>query len=362
MAVHTIGVNDALAVKLWSNRMDVEALKETTAYEFMGTGAGSLAQIMTETQKGAGDSIKWGIRMLATGEGTTENETQEGNEEGLTRYSDVMVINELGHAHRVRAEGTIDRQRVPYDMREECYDSLKDWTADRVDTWFFNQLAGNTVAGLSTKYSGFNAAIAPSATRILRGGSALTTDQAVNGDATAVFKLSLIDKAVNIAKTTSPMLRPIKGLGKDVDYVCFIHPNQTLSLRADTATAGNWFDLQGKRLQGGETAASGLYTGALGIYNRTLIVENNRVPLGVHSTTAAAQSLTRRAIFCGAQSLGVAFGKGGGKNKFKWVEELFDYDRELGVRSSFIAGVKKTVYNSVDYGTIVLSTYAAPAS
>lgn len=359
MATHTIGVNDSLAVKLWSNRMDVEALKETTAYEFMGTGAGSLCQIMTETQKGAGDSIKWGIRMLATGEGTSENETQEGNEEGITRYSDVMVINELGHAHRVRAEGTIDRQRVPYDMREECYDSLKDWTADRVDTWFFNQLAGNTVTGLSTKYTGFNSPIAPSATRVIWA-NAKTTDQALAAT-TENFTLSLIDKAVNRAKTTSPMLRPIKGLGKDVDYVCFIHPDQTLALRADTATAGNWFDLQGKRLQGGEADKSGLYTGALGIYNRTLIVENTRVPKGVHSSTGAAVANTRRAIFCGAQSLGIAFGKGGGKNKFKWVEELFDYDRELGVRSSFIAGVKKTVYNSVDYGTIVLATYAAPA-
>lgn len=361
MAVHTIGVNDALAVKLWSNRMDVEALKETTAYEFMGTGTGSLVQMMTETQKGAGDSVKWGIRMLATGEGTSENETQEGNEEGITRYSDTMVINELGHAHRVRNEGTIDRQRVPYDMREECYDSLKDWWADRIDTWFFNQLAGNTVTGLSLKYLGFNAAIAPASSRILRGGG-LSTDQAVNGDNTAVFKLSMIDKAVNRAKQATPMIRPIKGLGKDVDYVCFIHPDQTLSLRADTATAGNWFDLQGKRLQGGEKDNNGLYTGALGIYNRTLIVENTRVPYGVHSSTAAAQTSTRRAIFCGAQAAAVAFGKGGGKNKFKWVEDLFDYDRELGVRASGIAGLKKGVYNSVDVGAIVLTTYAVPAS
>jgi N4-gp56 family major capsid protein len=359
MSTHTIGVNDSLAVKLWSNRMDVEALKETTAYEFMGSGAGSLCQIMTETQKGAGDSIKWGIRMLATGEGTSENETQEGNEEGITRYSDVLLINELGHAHRVRAEGTIDRQRVPYNMREECYDSLKDWSADRVDTWFFNALAGNT-AQTNLKYTGFNAAIAPSSTRIFRA-NAKTTDQALAAT-TENFTLSMIDKAVNRAKTTSPMLRPIKGLGKDVDYVCFIHPDQTLSMRADTATAGNWFDLQGKRLQGGEGDKNGLYTGAIGIYNRTLIVENTRVPKGVHSTAGTAVDNTRRAIFCGAQALGLAFGKGGGKNKFKWVEELFDYERELGVRTSFIGGLKKTVYNSVDYGTIVLASYAAPAA
>ncbi len=183
---------------------------------------------------------------------------------------------------------------------------------------FFNQLAGNT-AEARGKYLGFNSAIAPSSTRLFRGGSGLSTDQAVGGDNTAVFKLALIDKAVNRAKTTSPMLRPIKGLGKDVDYVCFIHPDQTLSLRADTATAGNWFDLQGKKLQGGEGNTNGLYTGALGIYNRTLIVENTRVPQGVHGTTGAAVANTRRAIFCGAQSLTIGFGKSGGKNKFKWI-------------------------------------------
>lgn len=359
MAVATIGVNDALAVKLWSQRMDVEALKETIAYEYMGSGSGSLCQIMTETKKSSGDSIKWGIRMLASGEGTTENETQEGNEEGLTRYSDNMVINELGHAHRVRNEGTIDRQRVPYDMREECYDSLKDWFADRIDTAFFNQLAGFTAQG-NLKYTGFNAAIAPSASRVFWANSK-TNDQGLTTSAED-FKLSMIDKAVNRAKTTSPMLRPIKGLGKDVDYVCFIHPDQVLSLRADTATAGNWFDLQGKRLQGGEKDNNGLYTGALGVYNRTLIVENTRVPKGVNSSTGVAVDNTRRAVFCGAQASAIAFGKGGGKNKFKWVEELFDYDRELGVRSSSIFGIKKTVYNSVDYGTIVLATHAAPAA
>lgn len=359
MATHTIGVNDALAVKLWSARMDVEALKETVAYEYMGEGKGSLCQIMTETQKGAGDRIRWGIRMLATGEGTTENETQEGNEEGLTRYYDELLINEIGHAHRVRNEGTIDRQRVPYDMREESYDSLKDWFADRIDTWFFNQLAGNT-AEARAKYLGFNAAIPPSATRVFRGG-AVANDQSMSSS-TQEFKLSLIDKAVNRAKTTGPMLRPIKGLGKDIDYVCFIHPDQVLSMRADTATAGNWFDLQGKRLQGGEKDNNGLYTGMLGVYNRTLIVENTRVPKGVHGTNGTPVDNTRRAIFCGAQAASVAFGKKGGKNKFNWVEELFDYDRELGVRSNTIAGLKKTVYNSVDYGTIVLGSYAAPAA
>lgn len=358
MSTYSVPVNDSLAVKLWSQRMDVEALKETVAYEYMGTGAGQLCQIMTETKKDSGDRIRWGLRMLATGAGTSEGQTQEGNEESLTRYYDELMINELGHAHRAKGKTTIDRQRIPYDVQEECFESLRDWWADRIDTVFFNQIAGNTAVA-DSRFYGFNTPLAPSATRIFRPSSA-TDDQSLSSS-TYEFKLSMIDKAVNRAKTTSPMIRPIKGLGKDIDYVCFIHPDQVLSMRADTATAGNWFDLQGKRLQGGEKDGNGLYTGMLGVYNRTLIVENTRVPQGVHSSTGEAVSSTRRAIFCGAQAASIAFGKNGGKNKYSWREEEFDYGREYGVRASTIFGAKKTVYNSVDYGTIVLSTYAASA-
>lgn len=360
MSTTTYAVNDPLAVKLWSKRLDVEVLPDTHFKRFMGTTAASLAQEMTETKKGPGDSITWGIRMLAEGEGKSEGETLEGNEESLTKYHDAMVINELRHAHRVRSEKTIDAQRVPYDLREECYESLKDWYADRLDTVFFNQLAGNT-SQTNPKYTGFNSTLAPSANRLFRA-KGLATDQAVGGDNAANFTLSLIDKCVNRAKTADTIIRPIKGLGKNVDYVMFIHPDQTLSLRQDASTVGNWFDLQMKRLQGGEGDSNGIYDGAIGVYNRTLVVEANRLPKGVHSTSGASVANTRRSVFCGAQALGVAFGKNGGESKFNWVEDLFDYEHELGVAAMNIFGMKKTRYNGEDYGTITVTTYAAPAS
>lgn len=361
MATQTFGVNDAATVKLWSKRMDTEALYKTQASEFIGESKSSLAQIMTELQKGSGDYVKFGIRLQPNGDGTTEAETQEGNEEAIARAMDGLYINELGHAHRT-ADGdtTIDVQRVPYNLREELKDSLVDWYAKRKDVSFFNQLAGNT-AETRAKYTGFNATIAPSSTRIIRAG-ALTTDQAVEADSTKVMKLSDIDKMVNIAETTTPMFRPLRGLGKDIDYVLFIHPDQELSLRADTATAGNWFDLQGKRLQGGDGNKNGIYTGQLGVYNRTLIVKTKYLPNGVHSTSGAAQTHTRRAVFCGAQAMAVAYSKAGGDTKYKWVEQMFDYNRQFGVRVSTIFGMKKTVYNSVDNATIVYTTYAAPAA
>ena len=55
----------------------------------------------------------------------------------------------------------------------------------------------------------------------------------------------------------------------------------------------------------------------------------------------------------------IGFGRDNAINKFTWVEELFDYENQLGVSAGLIFGLKKTVFNSADFATIVLSSYAA---
>ncbi|TDM98879.1 hypothetical protein CEE87_11665, partial [Lactobacillus crispatus] len=62
-------------------------------------------------------------------------------------------------------------------------------------------------------------------------------------------------------------------------------------------------------------------------------------------------------MFCGAQAGAIAFGKefSDGVN-YKWVEELFDYERELGVSAQTVWGLKKTVFNGIDFGAIVATT------
>ncbi|KKK78727.1 hypothetical protein LCGC14_2840640, partial [marine sediment metagenome] len=41
-----------------------------------------------------------------------------------------------------------------------------------------------------------------------------------------------------------------------------------------------------------------------------------------------------------------------------WVEELFDYENQLGVAAGQISGLKKSIFNSNDFGTIVMTGYA----
>lgn len=352
MALTSYGVNANEAVKLWSRKLAREALSRTTVQKFMGESSDSLLQIHTDTSKGPGDRIRTQLRMLLSGDGVSGDGTLEGNEESLTTYTDDIVIDQLRHA--VRSGGEMSEQRIPWSVREEAMMGLRDWWADRLDTVFFNHIAGYTPANSSVNLDGNNTITAPDSDHIIRQASEATDDALTVTD--GKFGLDMIDEAVTKAKTLSPQIRPIKFEGEDV-FVAFLHPYQVRDLRTSTDT-GQWLDIQKAAMQGGDVGSNPIFKGSLGMYNNVILHENKRVPQGV-TTGGAAVSDVRRAILCGAQSASIAFGQGHSFDNFQWHEELFDYGNQLGVKAGCIYGVKKNVYNSDDFGTIVMSSYAA---
>ena len=350
MAVTSYGVNDALAVKLWSKKLAVEALKKTYFANFIGEGAGSLIQLKTETQKSAGDKITFGLRMQASGDGVSGDGVLEGNEESLTTYSDSVLIDQLRHAHRTG--GRVSEQRVPFDLRQECKDSLSDWWANRLDFSFANQICGNTGV-TDVRYTGLQATVAPTSTRIVYPTAARNSEATINS--TDIFTLAMIDKAVEVARTASPMIRPLKINGSDY-YVAFLHDYQVTDLRINTST-GQWLDIQKSAMMGGKTEDNPILTGALGVYNGVILYRWNRIPVAPSSAAAGAGNV-RRAVLCGAQAAMIAFGQDNSPSKFTWVEKLFDFDNQFGVAAGTIFGIKKTVFNSVDFATVLMPTYA----
>jgi len=361
MANTSYGVNDPLAVKLWSKRLMREALKETYASRFMGTSKDSLIYVKDDLSKSAGDRIRVGLRMQLSGDGVNGDGTLEGNEESLTTYTDDLFIDQLRHA--VRSGGEMSEQRVPFSVREEGKDGLRDWWADKIDAGFFNQLGGNTSLGIN--YTGMQAASAPTSaagnTRILYGTSegteaSLTSTSTASGFAKGtLFSVAMLDLAVNQAKIASPLIRPIRVDGQ-YKYCCFIHPNQTRQLRKNNAAnTVTWFDIMRARAEGGDLNVNPIYNGALGEYNGVILHESTRVPLAPTAAQNTAGDV-RRAILCGAQAACFGTGKRDGGLQMKWVEELFDYENQLGVSASMIWGLKKSVYNSIDFGSIVLSS------
>ncbi len=366
MANTSYGLNDPLAVKLWSKRLMREALKETYASRFMGSTKDSLIYVKDDLAKSAGDRIRVGLRMQLSGDGVQGDDTLEGNEEALTTYTDDFFIDQLRHA--TRSGGEMSEQRIPFSVRAEGHDGLRDWWADRIDTAFFNQIAGNTSAGV--KYTGMQAVTAPSATtgntRFLIGvqGDALeaslsdSTTASLLGASGDGFHLGLIDLAVNVAKTATPLIRPLKVDGQS-KYICFIHPNQTRQLRKNnTADVVTWFDIMRARVEGGDASVNPIYNGALGEYNGVIFHESVRVPLAPAALQDASSGV-RRAIFCGAQAACFGTGRRDSGTQMKWVEELFDYENQLGVSASMIWGLKKSIFNDIVFGTIVLSSKSA---
>lgn len=347
MAVTSYGVNHPSAVKHWSSEVFKEALKRTYALKFMGKGTDSLCQIRNE-MKSVGDRVTVHLRMQLSGDGISGDGTLEGNEEQLTIYTDNVFIDQLRHA--VRSGGRMSEQRVPFEVRDEAKDGLADWWADRIDESFMNQLAGNTTE-TDLRRTGLQAAIAPDALHAIVEGESSTT-ASLSDSAGHYFTLQSIDKAIERAKTITNPIRPMRMGGKEY-YVAFIHPYQEYDLRTRTGSTGDlsWADIQRAAMEGGNVTGNPIFTGAVGMYNNTIIHTDARVPTGAANT--------RRAIFCGAQAASIAFGSGNGPNTMTWVEELFDFENQLGVASGCIWGLKKMQYNNADFATMTMTSYAA---
>ncbi len=367
MGTTSYGVNDSLAVKLWSRVIDHEALKYTNIAPLIGDDENSIIHRQVQTQKGPGDQITYAIVMQLNQVGFGENNLAEGNGEQLTTYSDAVLINELMGVVGVKSSRTIDQQRVPFNLRDQARMMLSDWYAKRYSTEFFNQVCGYTPA-TNTLLTGLNAVIAPSSTRVIRQSGAASDDLLVSTD---VFTLDLIDKAKEAAITATPMIRPVRPRGgrtadgrRDYDaaledmYVMYFHPYQVTDLRTSTST-GQWLDITKAIEMGHNTSRNPIYSGAIGMYNGVMLRAAYDVTNGVSAVDGSAVTTVKRAVLLGGQACMMAFGQNNGPTKMIWNEELFDHKRRLEISALTIHGMKKTVYNSTDYGTIVVSTYAA---
>lgn len=365
MGTTNFAVNDSMAVKLWSKVLDYEALKYTAIAPLIGDDENSIIHRQNATSKGPGDQVTFAIVMQLNQVGFGENDLAEGNGEALTTYSDALVINELMGVVGVKSQITIDQQRVPWNLRSVARNRLSDWYAKRYSTSFFNQVCGYTPA-INVLLTGLNAVTAPAATRIIRQSGRASDDLLVAGD---TFTLELIDKAKELAITASPMIRPVRfGPGRRENgrrdynatledmYVMYLHPYQVTDLRTNTSK-GQWLDITQLAYMG-RNNGNPIYSGAIGVYNGVILRSAFDVTQGV-AAAGTAVTTVRRAVLLGGQAAMMAFGQNNGPNKLIWNEELFDHRRRLEISALTIHGLKKTRYNSVDYGTVVVSTYAA---
>jgi N4-gp56 family major capsid protein len=371
MAVTGYGLNSPETVKLYSKDLFRESYDLFHFAGLVGTDINAPIQEKTETSKGPGDRVTVTLAGNLTQPGVAGDGQVEGNEEAITTSTDNLVIDALDFAVRVKNKGTIDRQRVPFELRDTAKDLLAEHWHERMEISLCYQGASYTATsdataapeplGNDTRYTGMNSTAAATTGRILYP-PGITADQ--NLTSAHPLTLNLIDRAVAKARQKdsngNPRIRKakIKGYPKPL-YIMMVHTNGIYQLRADAQTAGNWNDIMMATLQGGEISENPIFTGEDSfLYNGVLVVSSNYVPRGVSGADSSAVANVRRNFFFGAQGLVLAYGENNAGGAMDWVEDTFNYQKELGIDSHLIFGMKKTKFQSKDFGTMVIPTYS----
>lgn len=367
MATTNFPSSSVHAVKLWSDRLYYDVISDETMLGQM-ISDGTLVK-KEDTQRGAGDQVKYSFLNRLTDKGLIGMQSATGNEVAQVYYQDTMNIDQLRLVVANPAAGTIDAQRVVFDLEEDAYENLRNWMLDHMHVGIMNQLAGNTATSITydgatytgnerLSITGMNAAVAPSGTgRIIRP-NGLTTDQAVNADSTATMKLSLIDEAEKAAQNNRPYIRTLSE-DNGIKYKCYVHIDNFYQLIQDDSGPVQYRDIFYNQIAAGKSSLIGRSFD----YSQTRIIATDKVPYGVHSGTSAAQTNVRRAVFVGREAGCVAFGQGysDGTNTtpgFAFKQDMWDVENIMRIAAVSVFGISKSQFNSTDHGSIVISAYA----
>jgi N4-gp56 family major capsid protein len=354
MAITAFATAADQTVKIWSTLTMREALKQTLVNKFLGTGKGAIIGRMTELEKTAGDQIKYDLLMQMTGAGVTGDNRMRDNEEPLVYYQDSVIIDQLRNAHAFRR---MSQQRTLHDMRMDAKTNLADWWAGTFDTYMFDYLCGNT-----SRNHG-QAATDPDTDHFIVSGdvtksATITTDEA-SLSSNDQIQLADLDYAKEAAKTLTPPIRPVMMDGNEM-YVVVLHSYSVTDLRLDIANSAytDWPSVQMWANKRG--LQNPIFTGALGVYNGMILFESTRI--------YSPRANVRRNLFLGAQAGVFALGNAydtleqsrvGKDNIMSWYEQIEDYGNEKGISCGAIFGMKATLFNTKDFGKIVITSYAA---
>lgn len=377
MATTSMLTANPLTVKLWSIKGFVDMYKNTCFGRMARRGTIMRAAELDNAV--AGDDVTFNFTGILVGQGTTEGGTLVGNEEALDLQAFSMKMNVLRHAVASPNDDTIEQARTLVPFFDRARTQLPRWHGSRVDSSVFNQLAGvntTTITVDTTVYSGANRQIvqglntinAPTANRIIRA-AGRTTDELLTSSDT--FTLDLIDASVELLGRTYPHVEALEG----EEFDLYISYEQMTDLKRDTSGKIQWYINYSNELAGGNISDNPINTAnqysikPVGKYANVNIIPCFRVATGQNSSTSAAIANVKRAVLCGRNAASFASRFSGaledlkqtdGNVPLKFYEQLKDFDYVRALEARMIYGVKKLQFDSEDYGSCVISTFAGP--
>lgn len=331
--------SNALTKKAFDEQLYRDTIVESCFSKFMSEGDKNIIHVKNDLNGKKGDKVTFGIRMRLTGNGVTEGQILEGNEESLSTYSDDVILGRKRHA--VRDNGALDRQRAVFSISDEARDALKDWGAEKIDKMCIEALdATATQVGYLTS----DTAYANTAT-LATAKSALTTSSILTPNfLTFLSTMADLGSVAGVNRSFVP-IRPVKVDGRPM-YVLLTNPRVLYGLKTNASfiQAMREAEVRGKD--------NPLFKNAVAIWGNVIVHEHEFVSTGSNAG-ASANIPYATSYLMGAQALCWAWGQ-----KPKTVYKQFDYDEEDGWAWGMTAGVTKPQFNSKDYGSITVLTYS----
>lgn len=404
MADTIVPAGDPAAVVLYSELTYAQAIRYTTAAKLMSVGLSkddpsNFVQYFEETADKSGDTIKYDLLYNPFGPGIAGDNVIAGNEVPLTYDQDTFIINQLRQSMLLK--GMMSQQRVPFSLRDKAKNGLSNWDRTMFNYGLMNQAAGNVgattlpylSAGTATSdngnynFTGMQVPIEPSSDHFIFPGGA-TTELTVGSDPKYAWNLEMIPGMVALAQgTLSTPIKPVIVNGLEINGIVFIDHLQVADMKRQY-DAGQWGNIMGMAMQGGQVQGNPIFTGALGVFDNTVIHQDTYLPWGDGVNTnlvknpqtkqlvPAPNSLfgygagvgkyanIGRGVFLGAQAVAFATGMADGTPdsplRVKWVEEPLDANNQLRVTCGMIWGMKKTRFGESDYAVITFSTFVNP--
>ena len=366
MAQTIIGLNDAKAVKRWSANLAVDTIRQGFFTGKMMGGEASMLPITVKTdlEAGAGDAVTYDLSVQLRQRPAVGSEKLAGREEALRFFSDKIVIDKMRHG--VNTGDSMTQKRTLHQLRDVAKARLRDYWAALFDELFMVYLSGargvndDFITGLDTSTDptfSINAVTAPDTNHVMYGDGTTKATLTSAGKMT----LALIEKVQAKAAMMTGIdkkgakIQPIPVGGRP-KYVLLLSPWARYDLKIASGT-NTWLDIQ-KALTSAVGENSPIFSGALGDYSGTVLQEHSNVirftDYGAGSNVAAT-----RCLFLGAQAGAIAFGMKGSGMRFDWFEEMDDRGEEPVVTTKTVFGIKKSRFNSQDYGLLAVDVAAA---
>ena len=344
--------------KAWSMKFWMNARDRSFLTRVLGSGSDSMVQRITELKK----SVKGTQAVItlipdAVGDGVAGDRTLKGNEEALRSLEQVIRVDQLRHAHKT--EGRMADQKTIVNFRNEAKNTLGYWAGDRIDQMAFLTMSGvgyeynndgSLRAASDLPYLEFAADVTPpSANRHFRWNSTTTDLSAGNTAAVTAADTPSYEMLIKMkAYAQDQYIKPVRGeLGTELYHV-FMTPQGIANLKLDDKFLAAWREAMPRSpnsplFKGFDT----IYLDGLAIHTNRYVFNTSGAESGVAKWGAGSDVDGQRVIFAGAQALGYA-----DLGSPYWVEEMDDYDNQMGISVGKIFGFLKPQFESKVTGTV----------